>query len=418
MNNKKIKILTLSDHPLTPSGVGTQTRYIIEGMLRTGKYQFISFGGLIKHEDYRPIKTEEFGDDWIIIPTDGYGTPESVRSIIRTEKPDLLWFMTDPRFFGWLWEMEDEIRPLIPMVYYHVWDNYPYPDFNKVWYESTDVVVAISKLTHDIVQHVAPNVEAHYLPHAVNPQFYKPLEQGEINELRSKFDISPDQFVVMWNNRNARRKQPATLLHWFKEFLDQVGHENAKLIMHTDPKDPNGPNLVANIQNLGLTNGQVQFSTQKVDFPQLASMYNIADVTVNISDAEGFGLATLESLSCATPIIVNMTGGLQEQVTNGDDWFGVGLEPSAKSVIGSQDIPYIYEDRVNKEDFIAALTKLYNLSKEERREIGMKGKAHVDENYSFEKYTHSWDKLLKEVHKKYGSWENRKGYTNWSLLEV
>ena len=26
--NKKIKILTLSDHPLSPSGVGTQTRYV------------------------------------------------------------------------------------------------------------------------------------------------------------------------------------------------------------------------------------------------------------------------------------------------------------------------------------------------------------------------------------------------------
>ena len=86
MSDKKIKIFTLSDHPLTPSGVGTQTRYIIEGMLRTGKYQFISFGGLIKHQDYRPIKTDEFGDDWVIIPTDGYGTQESIRAMLWAEK--------------------------------------------------------------------------------------------------------------------------------------------------------------------------------------------------------------------------------------------------------------------------------------------------------------------------------------------
>ena len=45
----KIKIFTISDHPLSPSGVGTQTKYIIEGMLKTGKYQFVSFGGAIKH---------------------------------------------------------------------------------------------------------------------------------------------------------------------------------------------------------------------------------------------------------------------------------------------------------------------------------------------------------------------------------
>ena len=61
-------------------------------------------------------------------------------------------------------------------------------------------------------------------------------------------------------------------------------------------------------------------------------MYKAADFTINISDAEGFGLATLESLSCGTPIIVNMTGGLQEQVTDGKNSFGFGIEPASKTV--------------------------------------------------------------------------------------
>ena len=55
----------MSDHPLSPSGVGTQTRYIIESMLKTGKYSFVSFGGAIKHSDYTPLKPEPYGDDWI-----------------------------------------------------------------------------------------------------------------------------------------------------------------------------------------------------------------------------------------------------------------------------------------------------------------------------------------------------------------
>ena len=113
----KIKILTISDHPLSPSGVGLQTKYMITAMLKTGRYQFISLGGAVTHPDYGPQKTEEFGDDWLILPVDGYGTPDVVRSIIRNEKPDMLWFMTDPRFYGWLWEIENEIRPLIPMIY-------------------------------------------------------------------------------------------------------------------------------------------------------------------------------------------------------------------------------------------------------------------------------------------------------------
>ena len=60
----KIKVLTISDHPLSPSGVGTQTKYIIEALLKTGKFEVVSLGGAIKHPSYQPRKTEQYGDDW------------------------------------------------------------------------------------------------------------------------------------------------------------------------------------------------------------------------------------------------------------------------------------------------------------------------------------------------------------------
>ena len=286
MTDKKIKVFTLSDHPLTPSGVGTQTRYIIEGMLKTGKYQFISFGGLIKHDDYRPIKTEEFGDDWIIVPTDGYGTQESVRAMLWSEKPDIVWFMTDPRFWGWLWEIEEEIRHNVPMVYYHVWDNYPYPTFNKASYESNDFIATISKVTDDIVANVSPDVDRRYVPHAVNLNIFKPLEEKAVRQLRNdNFKDNKDKFIVFWNNRNARRKLGASLILWFKEFLDNVGHDKAVLLMHTNPRDNAGSNLEALIEELNLNNGQVLFSREKLSLDNLAAMYNMVDCTINVSGA-------------------------------------------------------------------------------------------------------------------------------------
>ena len=81
----KIKIFTISDHPLSPSGVGTQTKYIIEGMLKTGKYQFVSFGGAIKHPNHQPQTTEEWGQDLIIWPVNGYGNQDMVRAMIRQQ---------------------------------------------------------------------------------------------------------------------------------------------------------------------------------------------------------------------------------------------------------------------------------------------------------------------------------------------
>ena len=183
---KKIKVLTLGDHPLSPSGVGSQTKYVCEALLNSGKFEIISLGGAIRHRDYNPIKVEPYGEEWRIVPIDGYGTPEMIRSILRTEKPDILWLMTDPRFYGWLWEIENEIRPLVPMVYYHVWDNYPLPFFNKMYYDSNDRIATISKVTDDIVRNVAPDVACTYVPHAVNGSIFKPLTAEQKEKVRQQ----------------------------------------------------------------------------------------------------------------------------------------------------------------------------------------------------------------------------------------
>lgn len=412
MSNKKIKVLVLSDHPLSPSGVGTQTNYMIQALLKTGKYQFICLGGAIKHQDYRPMKFHEYGDDIIIFPVDGYGTPDLVRSMLRVHKPDMVWFMTDPRFWTWLWMIENEIREQVPMVYYHVWDNYPYPKFNKPFYESNDKIVSISKVTSDIVKNVAPEVDEEYLPHAVLSDVFKPLPPEEYKEI-----AQAGKTLFFWTNRNARRKLSGTVVWWFKEFLDKVGHDKAFLLMHTDPKDPNGQDLEAIGKELGLTRDNFTISAGKVPMNILAKFYNAADATINISDAEGFGLSALESLSCGTPVIVNMTGGLQEQVTDGKQFFGVGIQPASKAIIGSQEVPYIYEDRIGKEDFIAALEKIHNMTREERKALGLKGREHVENNYNYSKFCEKWDKILTEVYEKNGSWETRKNYKAWSIKE-
>jgi len=419
---EKKKILVISDHPLAPSGVGTQTKYVIESLILTGKYQFVCLGGAVKHQNYEPqvIQDPRWGDkDWVVYPVDGYGTAELIRRILVEQKPDMLWFMTDPRFYQWLWQIENEIRANVPMVYYHVWDNYPLPKFNAKWYNSTDVIASISKVTHDIVNNVAPDVENHYIPHAVNNEIFRILDEEVVNQfIQDNFSEHNGRFVCFWNNRNARRKQSGTLLCWFNEWAEKVGPENVCLIMHTDPKDPNGQDLEEIIREFGMDDGRVVISRNKMPPEGLSLMYNMADCTINISDAEGFGLATLESLSCGTPIIVNMTGGLQEQVTDGEEWFGIGIEPISKAIIGSQQVPYIYEDRISKQDFHEALDRMYGLTDEGRRELGLKGRGHIEKNYNFELFKQRWIDLIDSVVENYGSWETRKGYKPWEIREI
>ena len=420
---KKIKVFCLADSPLAPSGVGTQTRYMIEGLLQTGRFQFVCFGGAIRHPDYKPIRTEEYGDDWLIYPVDGYGTQEQVRALLKAQRPDIVWIMTDPRFWGWLWEIDNEIRSVAPLVYYHVWDNLPYPTFNRKWYLSNDTIASISKVTHEIVENVAPEVDLVRVPHAVNDSVFCKIEDTDLiknfkKENKIGFDSEGNKrFTFFWNNRNARRKQSGSLMFWFNDFLDRVGRNKATLIMHTEPKDPNGQDLIAIKERLGFDDNQFKLSTNKLSIQQLSVLYNSVDCTINVSDAEGFGLATLESLATETPIIVNMTGGLQEQVTDGKDWFGIGIEPSSKAIIGSQEVPWIYEDRISGSDLIDAMVKMYEMPAEDRIELGKKGRQHVLSNYSMKKYISQWDEILTSVHEKHGSWDTKKG-KRWSLSKI
>ena len=270
-----------------------------------------------------------------------------------------------------------------------------------------------------MVSTVSPNTRHRYIPHAVDSNIFKALSAEEAQKFRKEnFPDESEKFIVFWNNRNARRKQSGSLIFWFKKFLDKVGHDKALLIMHTDTKDPHGQDLDAIIGEVGLTHGEVKFSRQKIPPQALAALYSGVDVTVNISDAEGFGLSTLESLSCGTPIIVNMTGGLQEQVTDGKNWFGIGIEPASKAVIGSQEIPFIREDRLNEDDVIDALYKIYQMTTAEREKLGNKGRDHVLKNYNFENFEKSWVEFMDEVLEENGSWDTRKNYKAWEQIQL
>ena len=419
---EKIKVITISDHPLLPSGVGTQTKYMIEALLKSNKFQVLSLGGAVKHPDYTPAKVPEYGDDWVIVPVDGYSNPEQLRGHIIGYKPDIVWFMTDPRFYEWLWQMEDEIRENVPLVYYHVWDNYPYPTFNDRFYRSNDLVATISKVTSDIVRTVTPDVKEVYLPHAVPPELFhkmeSPSEKAMLREIRKSQKLE-DKFVLFFNSRNARRKQTGSLLFWYKEFVDKVGDDKTCLLMHTDVNDPHGQPLEYLVGHLGLGDGQVMFSKEKLPPDHMRNLYNIADCTICISDAEGFGLSANESLACGTPVIATKTGGLQEQVFDGENEFGVAIEPSSRAVIGSMQVPWIYEDRLNSQDVVDAMCKMYEMSNEEREELGRLGMKHIDENYNLKNMQETWVEVMENVYKENGSWDTRKNHTNrWEFIKI
>jgi len=458
----KKKILLLSDDLRMSSGIGTMSREFVMGTLK--EYEWVQIGGAIKHPDQGKIvdmndavrKETGVEDAYLkIYPTNGYGTPDLLRQIIKIEK-DVVGILhyTDPRFWGWLYEMEHEIRQTMPIFYYNIWDDLPYPRWNEPFYESCDLIMNISKQTVNIVDNVCritprTDWDSTYIPHGIDEKKYYPIDKshkewGDLLQFRRNLTGGKDyKFVIFWNNRNIRRKLPGDIVMSFKYFCDMLPKEEAEkcaLVMHTQPRDENGTDLPEVVREL-CPNYDVIFSHKKLDDKQLRYLYNIADVQINMASNEGFGLGTCEALMCGTPISVTVTGGLQDQcgfrykselLTYKDyswvhslhdekkwknnpqltwgDWCKP-VWPSNRSLQGSIPTPYIYDDRPRSEDFAARLKEWYDMGDEERKRCGKLGHEFVMSDDAMMSATAMCNNFVSHMNTAFEKWTPRKRYT-------
>ena len=170
--SKKTKILLLSDDMRLHSGIATMSKEIV---LHTAhKYDWVQVGAAVKHPDEGKLfdvsdsVAAECGADNVnvkIIPFSGYGNPDLIRQLITTEQPDAILHFTDPRFWDWLYAMEDEIHGFgIPIMYYAIWDDLPDPDWNHTAYGSCDLIMGISKQSYGIHHRVLEDNGATVIP--------------------------------------------------------------------------------------------------------------------------------------------------------------------------------------------------------------------------------------------------------------
>lgn len=159
--DKRKTILLLSDDFRLPSGIGTQSKELIFSTCH--HYNWLQLGAAVKHPEAGKLLDISTDVGMItgvpdpsvrVIPFEGYGNPMIVRQIMDAEKIDAIMIFTDPRFFTWLFEMEDEIRSKIPIIYWNIWDDLPYPNWNRPFYASCDLLMGISKQTVNLNREV------------------------------------------------------------------------------------------------------------------------------------------------------------------------------------------------------------------------------------------------------------------------
>ena len=418
----KKKILLMSDDLRMHSGIATVSKDIVFETLN--EYDWVQIGGAIKHPEEGKIVDmsegleKDFGikDGYLrIYPVSGYGNEDILREVMALEKPDAILHYTDPRFWIWFYNMESEIRREIPIFYYNIWDALPDPQYNINYYKSCDLLMAISKQTYGINKRLLGEYkdwQITYVPHGIsNRRFYQVEDDNtSLLDFDSKHGIADKKFKILYSNRNIRRKQPGDVLLSYKYFMDELTPEQRRecvLIFHCSPIDENGTDLPRVHKHL-CPDYDICFTYNTDNRPfnddEMNLLFNTADVYINLASNEGFGLGSCEALNVGTPIIVNVTGGLQDQCgfekdgkfLTPDDYIELGsnhngtytdhgewvfpVYPSNMSLQGSPMTPYIFDDRCKPTDAAVQIRKVYDLNKNDRKRIGQSGIKFCEEN--------------------------------------
>jgi glycosyltransferase involved in cell wall biosynthesis len=450
--NKRKKILLICDDIRVHSGVATVAKEIVTHTAH--HFNWVQMAGSINHPEKGKRLDLSQGTNELngikdssvfLYPTDGYGTNSMLREVINIEKPDALFLITDPRYFTWIFQMENELRRNIPITYLNIWDDYPAPMYNRPYYEACDLLMGISKQTVNINKLVLKGHEGNrifrFIPHGKDPNIYKPLNDNDPELVKAKqqmFKGKDPKFVVYFNSRNIRRKQiPDTMLA-FRAFLDSLPKEEAKdcyLILKTEPVTDAGTDLPKVKEYLfdESYSNNVHFIFNKLTDQQLNILYNVADVQILLTCNEGWGLANTEAMLSGTPIIANTTGGMQDQmrfVDENGNWFtpspdvpsnhrgtykehgewAFPVYPTSRSIQGSPPTPYIYDDRCAWEDACERIKECYKLGRKELKRRGLKGREWAIGDEAGFTSEHQANRVMDALNTLFKTWKPREKY--------
>lgn len=198
------------------------------------------------------------------------------------------------------------------------------------------------------------------LEHAVDPTVFSCMTPDAVKTIRDNIGLAPDAIVMLNANRNSQRKRLDLSIGGFVRLLARNPTKPYYMIISTNMSPQSGAFYdVQRIfaEELKLWGLDVQkylpnFLLIDTSPPNLMSdeainqLYNTADIGINTSDGEGFGLCQLEHMYTGAPQIVTDIGSyrtfLNDEVAefiqgNGRSYFAGGMPHGLWSTTFSMD---------------------------------------------------------------------------------
>lgn len=165
----------------------------------------------------------------------------------------------------------------------------------------------------------------------VDVDAFKP--QDKTAEIREKYKIPPNHKLILGVAQGWSEKKG---LNEFLLIARELGDTATVLLVGKDEGVPNLPNL----RCVGYTS----------DRQELVELYSAADVFVNPSKAETFGLVTVEAMACGTPVAAFDNSGTGELVAEGcgllvEDGNAQALSDAVRSILNRGKESYVDQCR-------------------------------------------------------------------------
>lgn len=199
------------------------------------------------------------------------------------------------------------------------------------------------------------------IPPSIDPLSDKNIDLSpeEINRIYSRFNIDPEKPLILQVSRFDRFKDPVGVIHAFR--LAKKFSPNIQLVLAggeaTD--DPEGEAVLNEVRVASEDDPDINILLLPPDDHRtINALQRAADVVVQKSIREGFGLTVTEALWKGRPVIGGNTGGIRLQVVNHHTGFLVDTPEGA-----ALWIRYL----------------LYH--KDKRNEMGVKAREFVRQNF-------------------------------------
>lgn len=177
-----------------------------------------------------------------------------------------------------------------------------------------DAILTDSKASARDITSIAgiSKAKVNVIPLGVNEEFKK-LDKNETSKVKNKFNL-PDKYLLYVGDINYNKNIPG-LIHSFcrirKEFPD-VG-----LVLVGEGFVRPSPSLYD--INILIKSLKIEDSVHilgSVELKDLAGLYNLAALYIQLSFDEGFGLPVLDALACGCPVLCSSAGSLPEIAGN------------------------------------------------------------------------------------------------------